>query len=38
MDPEAAYDMIDRLLRQNLDDAAYAEYSAALDLVWNRND
>lgn len=30
---EAAYEMIDRYLRNNLDDADYAEYSAALDRV-----
>lgn len=30
----AAYDQIDRFLRNNLDDADYAEYSAALDLVY----
>ena len=29
----AAYDKIDRYLRNNLDDDDYAEYSAALDLV-----
>lgn len=28
-----AYDKIDRFLRNNLDDADYAEYSAALDEV-----
>lgn len=29
----AAYDLIDRFLRNNLDDADYAEYSAALDVT-----
>ena len=29
----AAYDKIDRYLRNSLDDDDYAEYSAALDLV-----
>ena len=29
----AAYDMIDRYLRNNLDDDDYADYSAALELV-----
>jgi len=28
-----SYDMIDRFLRNNLDDADYAEYSAALDAL-----
>lgn len=28
-----AYDKIDRFLRNNLDDAAYAEYVAALELI-----
>ena len=28
-----SYDMIDRFLRNNLDDDSYAEYSAALDEV-----
>jgi hypothetical protein len=31
---DAAYDRIDRFLRNNLDDADYAEYSAALELVY----
>jgi hypothetical protein len=30
---DAAYDLIDRFLRNNLDDTDYAEYSAALDTV-----
>lgn len=30
----AAYDKIDRLLRNDLGDEAYAEYSAALDLIY----
>lgn len=30
---QEAYAKIDRYLRNNLDDDAYAEYSAALDLV-----
>jgi len=29
-----AYDKIDRYLRNNLDDTAYAEFSAALECVW----
>jgi len=29
-----AYDMIDRFLRNNLDDSDYAEYSAALDSIY----
>ena len=28
-----SYDMIDRFLRNNLDDDDYAEYSAALDSI-----
>lgn len=28
-----SYDMIDRFLRNNLDDSDYAEYSAALDAL-----
>jgi hypothetical protein len=31
---DAAYDMIDRYLRNNLDDSDYAEYSAALEAVY----
>ena len=31
---DTAYDKIDRYLRNNLDDADYADYSAALDLVY----
>jgi hypothetical protein len=30
----AAYDRIDRFLRNNLDDSDYADYSAELDLVY----
>lgn len=30
-----AYDMIDRYLRNNLDDDDYAEYSAALDCIYD---
>lgn len=29
-----AYDMIDRFLRNNLDDTEYEEYSAALELIY----
>lgn len=29
-----AYDMIDRFLRNNLDDSDYADYSQALDLIY----
>jgi hypothetical protein len=29
-----AYDKIDRFLRNNLDDTDYADFSAALDLVY----
>lgn len=32
---EEAYDMIDRFLRNNLDDLAYQEYSEALEIVYN---
>jgi len=32
--PSEAYDRIDRFLRNNLDDADYAEYSAALDAIY----
>lgn len=32
-EPSQAYDLIDRFLRNNLDDTDYAEYSAALDKV-----
>lgn len=31
---DAAYDQIDRFLRNNLDDDAYADYSSALDLIY----
>lgn len=31
---DAAYDKIDRFLRNNLDDTDYAEYSEALELVY----
>ena len=31
---EQAYDKIDRFLRNNLDDTDYADFSAALDLVY----
>lgn len=33
-DRGAAYDKIDRYLRNNLNDADYAEMSAALECVW----
>ena len=33
---EQAYDLIDRYLRNNLNDADYAEYSEALEAVWSR--
>ena len=32
-----AYDKIDRFLRNELDDTAYAEYSAALDVLFIEN-
>ena len=31
---DTAYDKIDRYLRNNLDDAGYADFSAALELVY----
>lgn len=31
---EAAYDQIDRFLRNNMDDMDYADYSQALDLIY----
>jgi hypothetical protein len=31
---EAAYDQIDRFLRNNLSDEDYADYSQALDLIY----
>lgn len=31
---EQAYDMVDRFLRNNMDDEAYAEYSDALDTIY----
>jgi hypothetical protein len=31
---DEAYDQIDRFLRNNMDDADYAEYSQALDCVY----
>lgn len=31
---EAAYDQIDRFLRNNLDDDDYATFSAALDSIY----
>lgn len=33
-DRAPSYDLIDRYLRNNLDDTDYAEYSAALETVW----
>lgn len=35
MDSVYAYDMIDRFLRNNLDDTDYAEYSEALEFVFS---
>lgn len=32
-DPLAAYDLVDRFLRNNLGDDDYAEYSAALEAI-----
>jgi hypothetical protein len=34
MERNKAYDMVDRYLRNNLDDTDYAEYSTALEIVW----
>ena len=34
MNAEYAYEMIDRFLRNNLDDDDYAEYSEALDAIY----
>lgn len=31
----AAFDRIDRFLRNNLDDRDYASYAEALDVLWN---
>ena len=35
---EAAYNKIDRYLRNNLSDGDYSDYSLALDLIYSRHD